>query len=542
MRNVLYWLWRPFKVLVPCSLALFLLLVWFKTELHSTPQSPTPGTRLAVHLFVVIVLLIFIFFADAMEVAYSLLRYKDIEQFSGTTARILKEMHKNESLVYEAREWLVTILIVAITLILEFDHVYSPFSGNEIVFPVIPGFPPLSAPKFFSLLFGTLPVLWLVQGPSKRVARECPQKMLDAGVIVWLLVKGVGKGIEFFGLENPTRLASWVLTRDGGFRDESNLKPSDHAYFVSSLQRYGYALHNIALHVTIGPRGGCTIRQRVVYYVIARTHNIFTRKLTLDAPSKGFRLERSEVYRAPTLGDVDPNGNKEIFKQLNGLAADPPQIPPKFEKLLVSPIVIQSTDPGNPRLCKYHVDTRGAIPEDLAAFALLAEFTTDWCDGAFKWTPGESDFFYTKFYSPCYCFQLTLETEAGCSFVLSDVTSEAICGENLHRGEQDRLVRSLVLDAAHPNAVHCELHYPFPGTDYYLRWKNSGEPSFNPCPPLAGAAPVSPTASALQQAQLRGALTAPEAPASQRHEHAQAGEPLPPPKGEPLPPPITSTA
>src|SRR5271155_3707061 len=94
------WLWmlvgtslRTAITIVPLVV---LLSVWINTERMY-------GIQYIQNLFLLMVLLAIVFFADALEVAYSLLRYKLLDQFSGTTAWILGEMHKNEDLVYEAR-------------------------------------------------------------------------------------------------------------------------------------------------------------------------------------------------------------------------------------------------------------------------------------------------------------------------------------------------------------------------------------------------------------------------------------------------------
>lgn len=516
-------------------------------------EEDAPGIRLIAHFLLVSCLLGIIFFADGIEIAYSLLRYKDEEQFGELTRRILKQMHEFEDSVYESRELLVTLLIVVITLTLEFDHVYlSPFAQDPIPDLPIPYFPTISAAKFFSLLFATLPVLWLAQGPAKSLGRQRPQKMLDTSVLVWFLVRLIGRFTDFFEFNYPSCMAALAIQKglDGDERKagrkerpkpdgkiqkgldgdermvgrkerpkpdgksagcpgldvpEPGAKPSDHAYYIASLQRYGYALHNISVHITINQKGSCRINERLLYYVIARPGSVFTRKMGLDQPSTGFTFVQAKAYSVPLIRDLATREKqKSVLNTLDSLARGPADAVPGTKVLgcNLSVSEIQDApdfeDKGILNRRYYRVDTHGSIPSSVMAFAIYAEFTTEWCEKAFTVPPSGTakggDYFYTAVDCPCYRYTLTVETAEDCDFRLSDLRAKAYCGTDPHWGEQDRLQSSLGFNPDYPHAVHSDLVCPFPATRYRFDWKYSLKNPTHVTPDVC--APVGPAADA----------------------------------------------
>lgn len=470
VRNSVFWAKRIAKFTIPFALALFLLSVWVASDLHSDKADEATGSRLLLHLFVLVVLLVFIFFADALEVAYSLLRYRPLEQFSGTTARVMREMHDDEPLVYEAREWMVTILIVVITLIVDFDHIYLPFRAQEIKFPPIPRLPDIPAGKLFSLLFATIPVLWIAQGPSKRVARERPQKMLELGTFMWWLVKKVGAATEACGLNQPGDLVAGQMLKNEGFGEDSNLKPSDYAYFLASAERYGYTLHDISVQITINKDGSCEVTEGLVYYVICDFYQVFVRKLVFAQPSTGFTSRIEKAFAVDRIKVADPSGKKsKIFEVLDLIARSSYD---GVQELARGSVDLTEVPDGHSSLLRHYKVAVRQSPNDSKAMAVHVQFQSTWGAGAFKTPPNTTtDYFFTNFDCPCYRYQLWVDTADDCNFRLAEPSAEAKCGEAPHRGERNRLEEAIRPDITRPNAVHCELLYPFPGTSYYIHWK-----------------------------------------------------------------------
>ena len=473
MRRFFGWVGEIFRHLFPYVMGLALLCVWFASE-------RTTGRYYLKDFFVLIVLLGVIFFADSLEVAYSLLRYKFIEQFGGVEAKILQEMHNNENLVYEAREWLVTVLIVAITLMGEFEKIYFPFISKEIGPTLkIPLIMTIQAKTLFSLLFTTLPVLWLAQGPAKRVARDCPQKMLAAGALVWALIKRVGWITDNLGLNKPTEWVTEQLKKSDSFKPEMNLRPSDSNYFLASVQRYGYSCHDLSVHILIEADGSCKVRQRVLYYAISHPPNAFVRWLYFDqAPvPDSFECLVLEAYEGKVIQEADPEArNNEVLNELDYLSSGGSKGRlgaggRQFKKIKANLSCLPLGDEKQPNHEQYRIDTYGSIPSTIPAFAVLADFTSSWSPGAVKTQQGTRDEFDMAIAAPCYRFSLTIETPSKTGIGFSDIASEAFCSKDLHLGERDRLERSFQLDPDHPKTIHCEIPYPFPGIRYRVSWK-----------------------------------------------------------------------
>ncbi|KAA6456029.1 hypothetical protein DYQ86_26495 [Acidobacteria bacterium AB60] len=466
---------------VPFGLAAVLLSTWVSTEINNEPHLLLP------HLAIVVIILFLIFFSDALEVAYTSLRYKLGDQFSAVEQRILSEMHQgDEILIYEAREWLVTFLIVILTLMGDFRTVY--FFRWKIEDLHVWDFFSISAGTLFSLFFTTFPVLWLAQGLSKRVAKDCPQKMLATGGLVWMLIKTIGKITGFLGLDRPTEIIAHGLKRSRTFSPELNLRASDYTYYVASLLRYGYALHDLDVSIVIGANGACFVRQRVLYYVVSLSSDVFVRKLETDsepdsepeintlAAFVGTLVRESDSRGSSSVSESDPRGSSsELFEELDQLAREGDGLD-TTKKGLFSRIPANLSlhaiheNPDDRRRVHYRIDTHGSVDTSEAAFAQLVDFKTLWKPGAFRSSPNDQDTYYMMFECPCYRYRLSIDFDPLCKLRISDIKAQALCGRDNHWGEQDRLRRSLVYNDNSPKALSCELFYPFPGIQYKFSW------------------------------------------------------------------------
>ncbi len=459
--------------IIPTVLSVLLLTIWLATERWD-------GKPYIQHLLILFVLLGLIFFADGLEVAYSVLRYKDTEQFGGLEARLIREMHDNENLVYEAREWLVTVIIVVITIMAEYKEIHLPLSERELPSSLhIKYLLSIQTKTLFSLLFTTLPVLWFAQGLSKRIARDCPQKFIGAGALVWSLVKKVGWITDALGLDFPTEIATKVLKKSDAFSDDLALRPSDHAYYVASFQRYGYALHELETRISVDPLGACTVNVRVLYYGIDNPSNVFGRRLTFGAPPRAAGhcvVTPAEVYIGPAMQEADPGGQakRALLGELDFICSRGARGSRQQHQLFtqvpsnVSMSDVPDTQAAN--LMHYRIDTHGAVPAGSEAFAVLVEFTSYWEAGAFNVNSLDKDFFYMAFECPCYRYRLSIDMDPSCPGRIAEVVPEALCAKDPHWGERNRLQRALVYDPAAPLGLACELYYPFPGIQYRFDW------------------------------------------------------------------------
>jgi hypothetical protein len=504
------------------------------TWITSMGQQMNAGS-IILHFLAMSAWLAVIFFSDALEVSYSLLRHKDIDQFGETTGSILKQMHDNEDTVYEGREWLVTLMIVLITVIVDFDHIYVPFphplKGDWFHFVIVQlqdqyAWLPIRTTTIFSILFTTFPVLWLAQGPSKKIARRFPQRMVDAGSLVWLfVVRPVGWITDFLRLNGPSALIAHSWERIAGLKVDANLRASDQHYYLTSIQRYGYALHDIQMRVTVGSSGEATIEERLVYYVITRPCNVFDRRLSFSrAKPCTFEQVTAKAYWMEVIEEIgSPEDTQAILETLDSIADKTKTVPeslakeeikaaihvipisdekdPNQMRYRTSPLEEESTAPApapgsasakapdEMKLVHYRIDTGGSIPTGDKAFALVVEFKATWSGGAFDMIPGGPDFFYMIIDCPCKRYRLTVDTTGDCELRPSGVGANATCGSDPHWGERDRLQRSFDMDPGSPNGIHCNLEYAFPGITYELSWKWTSKVAKNdvdgPCHPDA---------------------------------------------------------
>ncbi len=571
-------LWQRIVSLVPSSVfGAVLITVWLTTVIvnstmvnctivNSKTLNSTRSRSLLLEVLALIVCLAIIFFADALEIAYSLLRHKDVEQFGETTGSIFAEMRSNEDLVYEGREWLVTAMIVCFTLIVgEFDPVYWPSWHGAVAIPNLEGIPVIGtirAATVFSIFSTTIPILWLAQGPSKKIARRFPQRMVDAGALVWLLpIKFVGWVTNLLRLDEPTKVVVQWWEKVANLHDDSNLRPSDLHYFLASVQRYGYALYDIQMQITVDEDGSCAILQRLVYYVINRPCNVFDRRLTFPkAKQCSFEKITAKAYRVGVIGETGPPGREQqVLRTLNLIAdrsmADSPEVS-KLTEIKASLDIIPALDGVDPNNAApdaarpapsahstsaidsgrlhYRIDTCGSISSQEKAFALLVEFNSSWSAGAFEMKAHGSDFFYMNIDCPCQRYSLTVDTTEECRFRPVEVTAAAICGADPHWGERDRLQRSLAFDSASPEGIHCDLKYPFPGTKYQLLWKwgekKSLEIQNSPCQSAADSTPASDVEAHSRDLAVVARMVEPAT-------SSQAVAPPPPPSREIPPPP-----
>jgi hypothetical protein len=222
--------------------------------------------------------------------------------------------------------------------------------------------------------------------------------------------------------------------------------------------------------------GACIVQQRVLYYVVSQSSNVFWRNLELDSePAKSPESISLDVFRGPLIGESDSRGmNSQLFDELAKLpecGALKTSIR-LFSKMSAN-ISLHSLneDPSNLKRVHYRIDTHGSVDASSGAFALFADFKTSWMANAFHFKDGESDSFFMNFACPCYRYRLTIDFEPACKVQISDIEAQALCSRDPHWGEQERLRHSLIFSSKAPQGLACELKYPFPGTTYRFDWK-----------------------------------------------------------------------
>src|SRR5207249_7416638 len=89
----------------------------------------------------------------------------------------------------------------------------------------------------------------------------------------------------------------------GLFSTKRNLPPSESAFFVSSLKRYGYALYRLYENVEIRADGRCRFRQKGVMYLQQGRRLRFTQFLRFESKIEQFEFPAVRLYPAPLIGE-----------------------------------------------------------------------------------------------------------------------------------------------------------------------------------------------------------------------------------------------
>jgi len=162
---------KVFRWIFPKTLVLALLSVWYETV-----TAHHAWERFFIDLLLVLSFLTVLFFAEALEIAFTFLLDKNFDEFGETEGEIMKTLRKQKDLFYEAREWLVVGVIVGITFVADFETIKFPFVRNEVEFVRLFGTDlPIKWAFIFSLLFATVPVVWIAQTPGKKIGRSSSQ-------------------------------------------------------------------------------------------------------------------------------------------------------------------------------------------------------------------------------------------------------------------------------------------------------------------------------------------------------------------------------
>ncbi len=444
-----------FRAIATTALSLFIGATWWQT-LHVLKHDFFKD------LLEVTLLLAVLFIAEGLEIAYTILRDKYPEQLGEVDGRIFSDMKTRENLFYEAREWLVVLIIVALTLKTEFAKVYIPFFG------LIPDFEVagvvVQAHILFSILFTTVPLVWIAQGPAKEFARVYPLRMLiiASKTKVWLLVKVMGYLVNKSGLTGPSRAMGLGLVRAGASGSDLSLKSSDHGWFCESVKRLGTALHENSVTVNIDRDGSCRIRQRLLIYAVS-PQTVFRHFLMLDSAAIGGSLKTNLLkgYHGPPISEK----HNKVYDQLEAiLKGESPA--PEFEEVpeFCTPTLCESAEG---RRAEFRAKTWYEVPLPGRSFVLLVECEGSWGPQAFRVVDGRGNSYTDSCDYPCQRYRLRISPDPVIRMHFTNVTAEATFMGNFHRGEADRL---RFAKEASVTELGCLLKYPLPGASYRYTW------------------------------------------------------------------------
>ena len=441
-------------------LGIALVIVWISSLLAN-------GCSLGAYLFGGIALLSIYFIAEGMEYAYTDLRDKDEQQLSDPVLhRILQEMRNKEFV--PAREWLVVLLVIIATYFSEFDKLSIPFFG-------------VTEDKKWRLLFTlaitSLPIAWLAQTFPKELALRNSTAFLRDTWWAWPPLRALGRLMKRIGLFHPTELLLDAATRHKHFGEKRNLGPSYESVYVSSLKRYGYALHRIREEIEIRRDGSATFRRRSLIYVVegARTH--FTQHISFDAIITEPGTDVLRAYTAPCLGETE----EELGPQLDSLF-ETGQLPEGFEEISTAAYQRKAVfDETNRKRVRFTIGAPVSLPEMVVspqgvkakAIALYWELCAEVGTGGFVTAfnsdqPDQRDYYDADFKYPCRRSELAISLSEDLGGEFADLHQEATFEQIIHPNESDRL--RLATTSAGRN-LRCDLAYPLPGAQYTVRWQ-----------------------------------------------------------------------
>jgi hypothetical protein len=471
---------RPGKMVVQaaryCSLLLvIILLLEFlndKVTAHGTHSISTRAVVLAA--FVLLPLFVLLALLVALQVAYTAVRDKQDDQFAYEAKTLLDEMRKNEDLVYGARDWAITMIVAVITLATEFHEPYIP--GFRLHVP-----PPLEPLwELFAALLTAIPIIWFAQWPGEALAATNPIGVLMSLPMrsCWQIVKATSWIVRVMGLDIPERFIKMPLDQHlrSGLRSNAlppplNLRPSDESFFLAGLQRYGFALHEISVRITIQESGACVVEQKLVWYLLRFTGTYFTRRLYFES-----RIVRSGPPHAcgflcPLVGD----SYEPVAQLLDGIwdSSPPPGLvevdPPQWT-------ATTKTEPNTAGEVRLWIHTHSEFPRKQEAFAFRVLYQGDWDKNAFKVGHQESDSFEVTFEYPCRTYILEIIPDEGVDIRLVNLQAAVTIDSNLHRDEQQRLEEALFKDTDYADeirqkgGIYCRFLYPIAGAHYKYSW------------------------------------------------------------------------
>jgi hypothetical protein len=245
-----------------------------------------------------LILLVY-FVLEGFELAVTDLLDKDSSQLPAqdqSVARALAQVNDKRSVFYDTREWVIVALVVVLTTHSDFDQrfVLPPFRIADD-----------RAHTIFSLLFTTFIIVWISQSPAKLLATKNSLAFLRFWkfTLWWPVIRFVGNVMDQIDLHFPANLIAGCFLRLRAFQTPRNLQPSDPAYFISGLKKYGYAFYQLWERLVINADGGATFSQKGVLYVLDTDKRDFGRWFEFGAAFRE-KGKKTWAYFAPQPGEM----------------------------------------------------------------------------------------------------------------------------------------------------------------------------------------------------------------------------------------------
>jgi hypothetical protein len=438
-----------------------------------------------------VILLVLYLVVEAMEIALTQLTAGASDSIPNRDQALIADIGKNSDLFYEAREWLVILLIIGLTIFSDFEKLYL---GNSLVITS------RGASVAFSLVFTTVIVVWIAQSPGKTNARKDPVRWMELCAKLWPPLKVLGSAMEQAGLFAPgqqiSRLLKAFLPKMHGV---SALRTSQDDFYLTSLKRYGYALHALSDEIEIGDEGGAKHRQVGMFYIVAGNRTKFVR--WFDCP-EGVEFNEdgspdiSVRFTCWDVANFDQRIDDETRQKLRDLfiTGDSKHFTQTKDFGLSSSVEPARDESGLESKRKYEVrlESEYGLPEDLRqqermndregnlvfetenadlplAIAIRYEIKVNSKPRNFVVVPEVEDYYSRMFDFPCRQYSSVFRLTDSLHHLKFDIpTRKALISRVEHSAESERIS---VLRRYIKRELRTEVEYPMPGVEYLVLWK-----------------------------------------------------------------------
>lgn len=449
-----------------------IVCIWF--------QSVPPGEWVSKGLLLLAFFVVY-FLAEGMELAYTDLRDKDEDQLRLSIQARMKDMRLHEAEFYEAREYLVIALVFGATWLSHFEKLRAPWAGEITNEYLRVG---------YSLLFTTIPFIWLAQSPAKSLATRNSEAFLEFNLVglLWTGLKYAGKALDVIGLFLPSQKLTTLFRYSGGFGATRNLPPSNPGFFLAGLRRYGSAACRIDNQVTISSDGATTLRRRILTYVVRGKRKDFKMNVRFDSEVVNVLTNTMQVFA------FQPPGEKieELLEIVDAVWAG--RAHPKVEEVTDK---VLSSKPLHSDLNKKELDLKAflltGMPEGLeslkepprftGALMLLWEVELRTAPHAFRMdfaANPEPEEYYLLLSAPCLEANIGIEFAEGCAEEFLEPETEVTIQANRHLPEMDRITSMKRVDK---KSLGLRVAFPLHGARYSWRWKVAKTVQNPPPPP-----------------------------------------------------------
>ncbi len=439
-----------------------IVCVWF--------QSVPAGEWISKGLLLLAFFVVY-FLAEGMELAYTDLRDKDEDQLRLSIQARMKDMRLHEAEFYEAREYLVIALVFGATWLSHFEKLKAPWAGEITNEYIRVG---------YSLLFTTIPFIWLAQSPAKSLATRNSEAFLEFNLVglLWTGLKYAGKGLDVAGLFLPSQKLTTLFRHSGVFGAARNLPPSNPGFFLAGIRRYGSAACRVDNIVTISQDGAAKLKRTSLIYVAQGKRRDFKMNLSFD--SDVVKVTKNEV----TVYAFQPPGEK--IKELLEIADAVWGQKPHREVVDVTDKVL-SSGPVHGDLNKKELDLKAflltGMPEGLAslkdrpkftgALMLRWEIEVETAANAFRMDFGPDsapEEYFLQLSAPCLEASVVIQFSDDCKAEFVVPETEVTIQSNHHLPEMDRIASMKQVDK---KSLILKVPFPLSGAKYSWRWKIS---------------------------------------------------------------------